>query len=174
MNAVSVRVVRTEDADPEVPLPSYQTEGAAGLDVSANLAPGDRANGFLLQPGERCLVPTGLRVQIPEGYEIQMRPRSGLALKQGLTLVNTPGTIDSDYRGEIGVIVINNGAQTVAVTHGMRIAQMVLAPVTRLVWQEADQIGASDRGEGGFGSTGTDPESTNIAPCSGTQAISAC
>jgi dUTP pyrophosphatase len=174
MNAVPVRVVRTEDADPGVPLPSYQTEGAAGLDICANLAPRNRATGLLLRPGERRLIPTGFRVQIPEGYEIQMRPRSGLALKQGLTLVNTPGTIDSDYRGEIGVIVINHGAQDVAVTHGMRIAQMVLAPVTRLVWQEADHIGASDRGEGGFGSTGTDTESTNIAPCSGRQATSAC
>jgi dUTP pyrophosphatase len=158
MNTVPVRVVRTEDSDPGVPLPSYQTDGAAGLDVSANLALGDRATGILLRPGERRLVPTGLRVQIPEGYEIQVRPRSGLALKQGLTLVNTPGTIDSDYRGEIGVILINHGAQTVTVTHGMRIAQMVLAPVTRLVWQEADGVGASARGEGGFGSTGATRE----------------
>ncbi len=174
MNPVPVRVVRTGDADPEVPLPSYQTAGAAGLDVSANLAPGDRATGLHLRPGERCLVPTGLRVEIPDGYEIQMRPRSGLALKQGLALVNSPGTIDSDYRGEIGVIVINHGAETVTVTHGMRIAQMVLAPVTRLVWREAEQVGASGRGEGGFGSTGTDSETTSKASCSDTQALGEC
>jgi dUTP pyrophosphatase len=163
MSAVPVRIARTTDADPEIPLPSYQTEGSAGLDVCANLVFGDRAAGFVLQPGERRLVPTGLRVEIPEGYEIQMRPRSGLALKQGLTLVNTPGTIDSDYRGEIGVILINHGAQPVTVTHGMRIAQMVLAPVTRLVWSEAVQVGSSARGEGGFGSTGTDSEGVQAA-----------
>jgi dUTP pyrophosphatase len=174
VNIVPVRVVRTEDADPAIPLPSYQTDGAAGLDVSANLTLGDRATGIILRPGERRLVPTGLRVQIPEGYEIQMRPRSGLALKQGLTLVNTPGTIDSDYRGEIGVILINHDAQTVTITHGMRVAQMVLAPVTRLVWQDADGVGASARGEGGFGSTGTAHESKSETPPSDRHASSEC
>jgi dUTP pyrophosphatase len=173
MSAVPVRVVRTEDADPRIPLPSYQTGGAAGLDICANLPIEDRATGLLLRPGERRLVPTGLRVQIPDGYEIQMRPRSGLALKQGLTLVNSPGTIDSDYRGEIGVILINHGAQTVTVTHGMRIAQMVLAPVTRLVWSEAGEVGASARGEGGFGSTGTDADGVPAARSAG-QTLSEC
>jgi dUTP pyrophosphatase len=167
MSAVPVRIARTEGADTQIPLPSYQTEVAAGLDVCANLPLGDRAKGLPLGPGERRLVPTGLRVQIPEGYEIQMRPRSGLALKDGLTLVNSPGTIDSDYRGEIGVILINHGAQAVAVTHGMRIAQMVLATVARLVWNEAGEVGPSARGEGGFGSTGTDADGVPAARSAG-------
>lgn len=132
------------------PLPAYQTDGAAGLDVCAHLAAETT-----LAPGERALIPTGLFVAIPKGYELQVRPRSGLAFKQGVSLVNTPGTIDSDYRGEIGVLLINHGHEPVTITPGMRIAQLVLAPVTRLVWQEVLALDETDRGAGGFGHTGT-------------------
>jgi dUTP pyrophosphatase len=125
------------------------------MDVAANLAVAARADGIAIAPGERVLVPTGLRLEIPPGYEVQMRPRSGLALREGLTLLNSPGTIDCDYRGEVGVILVNHGATSVTVRHGMRIAQMVLSPVVRLHWVEVEAVGESDRGAGGFGSTGT-------------------
>ena len=111
-------------------LPDYETEGAAGADLRANFADGAR-DGVVLAPGERALVPTGLRLAVPEGYEVQLRPRSGLALKHGITLPNSPGTIDSDYRGPLGVIVMNAGSAPFEVTHGMRIAQMVIAPVVQ-------------------------------------------
>jgi dUTP pyrophosphatase len=109
---------------------------------------------MVLAPGARAMVPTGLSVAIPEGYEIQVRPRSGLAAKHGLTCLNTPGTIDSDYRGEIKVILINLGAEPFTIARGERIAQLVLAPVTRLAWAETDSLDATSRGAGGFGSTG--------------------
>ena len=125
------------------------------MDLCANLAPGDRAGGLTLAPGRRALVPTGLALEIPAGHEVQVRPRSGLALRHGLTLLNSPGTIDSDYRGEVGVILINHGAEPVTIAHGMRIAQLVLAPVARIAWAEAAALAASARGAGGFGSTGT-------------------
>ncbi|MFT3975225.1 MAG: dUTP diphosphatase [Amaricoccus sp.] len=153
--AVPVRVLRLPSHDPALPLPAYATAGAAGFDFYASLPPQDRADGMTLAPGARALIPTGLAVEIPPGHELQVRPRSGLALRHGLALVNSPGTIDSDYRGEIGIIVINLGAGPVTLTHGMRIAQGVLAPVTRLTWVEADGLGDSARGTGGFGSTGT-------------------
>lgn len=153
--SVPVRVLRLPSHDPALPLPAYATTGAAGLDVFANLPPRDRADGLTLAPGARALIPTGLAVEIPPGFELQIRPRSGLALRHGLALVNSPGTIDSDYRGEVGVIVINHGAVPVTLGHGMRIAQAVLAPVTRLVWVAADSLDESARGAGGFGSTGT-------------------
>lgn len=156
MNAsVPVRVRRLPSHDPDLPLPAYATGGAAGLDISACLGTSDRDRGIELAPGARTLVPTGIAVEIPEGYELQIRPRSGLALRHGLALVNSPGTIDSDYRGEIGIILVNLGTEAVKITHGMRVAQAVLAPVIRLVWVEADALGESSRGEGGFGSTGT-------------------
>lgn len=132
-------------------LPAYETAGSAGMDVRAAVP--DREP-VILAPGQRALVPTGLSVAIPEGYEIQVRPRSGLAAKHGLTCLNTPGTIDSDYRGEIKVILINLGAEPFTIQRGERIAQLVLAPVTRLVWSQADQLGETERGAGGFGSTG--------------------
>lgn len=144
---------RLPDADPTVPLPAYETAGAAGADVRANFAEAERG-GVTLAPGERRLVPTGLACEIPKGFEVQVRPRSGLALKHGLTLVNTPGTIDSDYRGPLGVILINLGAEPVTVGHGERIAQLVVAPVVQARFAEADRLAASDRGAGGFGSTG--------------------
>ena len=151
--AVAVR--RLAHRDPALPLPAYASAGAAGMDLCASLAPGDRALGLTLQPGARALVPSGLALEIPPGHEVQLRPRSGLALRQGLTLLNSPGTIDSDYRGEVGVILINHGAEPVTIAHGMRIAQMVLAPVARIAWREAETLEGSVRGAGGFGSTGT-------------------
>ncbi|EDZ45042.1 dUTP diphosphatase [Leisingera daeponensis] len=148
---VTIRVIHEEAADRDVPLPSYETAGAAGADVRANLP--DR--GFLvLQPGERALVPTGLRIEIPAGYEVQIRPRSGLALKHGITLPNTPGTIDSDYRGPLGVILLNAGQEPFQIAHGDRIAQMVVAPVLQARFEPAEALSATARGAGGFGSTG--------------------
>ncbi len=141
--------------DPALPMPDYATAGAAGMDICACLAPELRQTGLVLAPGVRALVPTGLAVEIPEGFEIQVRPRSGLALREGIALVNSPGTIDSDYRGEIGVIVINHGQSPVTIAHGMRIAQIVPAAVPRILWRSADVLGESARGAGGFGSTGT-------------------
>lgn len=132
-------------------LPSYETIGSAGMDVRAAVSQEDP---ILLQAGERAMIPTGLSVAIPQGYEIQVRPRSGLAAKHGLTCLNTPGTIDSDYRGEIKVILINLGQDAFTIKRGERIAQLVLAPVTQLAWQEVDALDETDRGAGGFGSTG--------------------
>ena len=130
-----------------LPLPSYATHGAAGMDVVS-------AEDLALLPGQRHAVATGFKVAIPEGYEIQVRPRSGLALKHGITVHNTPGTIDSDYRGELKVIMINHGAEAFAIARGDRIAQLVLAPVTQAAWQEVQELDDTVRGEGGFGSTG--------------------
>ena len=135
----------------DLPIPRYETAGAAGLDLQAAV-PADAP--LTLKPGARALVPTGLTMALPVGFEAQVRPRSGLALKQGVTLVNTPGTIDSDYRGEIGVILINHGQEDVVVTRGMRIAQLVIAPVVQALLVEVDALDPSDRGAGGFGSTG--------------------
>ncbi|MXU64467.1 dUTP diphosphatase [Rhodobacteraceae bacterium KN286] len=150
----AVAIARLPEADPAVTLPDYQTGGAAGMDVRANFPPADRDAGLVLAPGARGLVPAGFRVAIPDGYELQVRPRSGLALKQGVFLINAPGTIDSDYRGPVGILIGNFGDAPVAVTHGMRIAQLVLAPVTRCRWQEAASLDETARGSGGFGSTG--------------------
>ena len=147
----TVQLTWTEEADQGLPLPSYETTGAAGADLRANLP--DRAD-VTLQPGARALIPTGLRVAIPEGFEMQVRPRSGLALKQGLTLVNTPGTIDSDYRGPLGILVINHGAEPVIITHGQRIAQAVVAPMVQARFEIAVALSDTERGTGGFGSTG--------------------
>ena len=144
-------MVHDEGADRAVPLPSYETAGAAGADLRANF--GDRG-AATLDPGERRLVPTGLRIEIPDGYEVQIRPRSGLALKHGVTLPNAPGTIDSDYRGPLGVIVMNAGSEPFTIAHGDRIAQMVVAPVTRAQFELADELTGTSRGAGGFGSTG--------------------
>jgi len=148
---VVIRVCHDDGADTSVALPSYESTGAAGADVRANLPDRGRVT---LQPGERALVPTGLRMEIPEGYEVQIRPRSGLALKHGITLANAPGTIDSDYRGPLGVIVMNAGQQMFEVAHGDRIAQMVLAPVLQARFALVDELDVTQRGAGGFGSTG--------------------
>lgn len=149
-----VRVQREDWADPAVPLPAYATAGAAGADLRANLRPEDRETGFILDPLHRAIIPTGLIVEIPEGFEGQIRPRSGLALKHGLSLPNSPGTIDSDYRGPMGVLLINLGAEPVVIGHGERIAQLVIAPVARARFEIAGDLSASARGAGGFGSTG--------------------
>ena len=149
-----IRVMREDWADPSVPLPSYETAGAAGADVRANLPLELRDVGFLLGSMERKVVPTGLRVEIPQGYEIQIRPRSGLALKHGISLPNTPGTIDSDYRGPLGVLLINLGAEPFRVAHGERIAQLIVAPVVQAGFELAEALGETARRVGGFGSTG--------------------
>lgn len=149
-----IRTIHDDWADTRVPLPSYETAGAAGADLRANLRPEDRAAGLTLAPMARLIVPTGLRVEIPEGFEMQIRPRSGLAFKHGLTLVNTPGTIDSDYRGPLGVLMINLGAEPFVIAHGDRVAQAVVAPVVRATYRVAEGLGDTARGAGGFGSTG--------------------
>lgn len=148
---VTIRVKYEDGADRSVPLPSYETAGAAGADLRANLP--DRGE-IVLGPGARALVPTGLRIEIPEGHEVQVRPRSGLALKHGVTLPNTPGTIDSDYRGPLGVIVMNAGQEAFTITHGDRIAQMIVAPVVQALFEVQDTLSDTARGTGGFGSTG--------------------
>ena len=154
MTAPVLRVLREPGADPDVPLPVYATAGAAGADIRANLAEPDRALGLALEPMERRIVPTGLRLEIPEGYEAQIRPRSGLALRHGLTLVNTPGTIDADYRGPLGVLMVNLGDRPYVISHGERIAQMIVAPVVQVRFEETAALGETARGTGGFGSTG--------------------
>ncbi len=132
-------------------LPAYETADAAGLDLRAAVATDSPVT---LQPGDRALVPTGLAVAIPSGYEIQVRPRSGLALKKGVTCLNSPGTVDADYRGELCVILINHGREPFVINRGERIAQAVIAPVTRLAWAPVDELPPTARGAGGFGSTG--------------------
>jgi dUTP pyrophosphatase len=145
---IDVRVRRLPHAE-GLPLPVYATTGAAGADLCAAV---DAE--VVIEPGSRCAVPTGLVVEIPDGFEAQVRPRSGLALRRGLTIINAPGTIDSDYRGELKVLLVNLGAESIAIARGDRIAQMVVAPVTRAVFVEAADVTPSDRGSGGFGSTG--------------------
>ncbi|MEO9899988.1 dUTP diphosphatase [Nisaea sp.] len=134
----------------DLPLPEYQTPDSAGMDLMAAIS-----EDVILAPGERALIPTGLSIALPPGFEAQVRPRSGLALRNGVTQVNTPGTIDADYRGEIGVILINHGQVPFTVTRGMRIAQMLVAPVIQARWQEVEELDETARGSGGFGSTGT-------------------
>ncbi len=145
MKKIAVRITNTSSN----PLPAYATPSSAGLDVRAALeAP------VILAPGERMLVPTGLRVALPDGYELQMRPRSGLALRSGITLLNSPGTIDADYRGEIGVILINHSSEPFTIAPGDRICQMVPMEVPQIEWLAVDSLDDTERGEGGFGHTG--------------------
>lgn len=148
---VEIAVTWEDGADRSLGLPVYASAGAAGADLRANLP--DRG-GLTLAPGARALVPTGLRIALPAGYEAQIRPRSGLALKHGITLPNAPGTIDADYRGPLGVIVMNAGDKPFEIRHGDRIAQMVVAPVVQARFAEADALDDTARGAGGFGSTG--------------------
>jgi dUTP pyrophosphatase len=143
---IDIEVKRLSNGE-GLPLPSYASEGAAGLDVVA-------ADDLILAPGARCAVATGFAIAIPEGYEVQVRPRSGLALKHGITCLNTPGTIDSDYRGEVKVILANLGSEPFEVRRGERIAQLVPAPVLRAAFREVDELDSTERGAGGFGSTG--------------------
>ena len=130
-------------------LPEIQTNFSAGVDLLAAIG-----NTLVVKPSERKIVPTGISIALPEGYEAQIRPRSGLAIKNGISVLNTPGTIDSDYRGEIGVILINFGNNTFKIEHGMRIAQMVVSPVVSITWKETDELSKTTRGNKGFGSTG--------------------
>lgn len=146
-----VRVLRLAHHDPALPLPAYATEGAAGADLTACLP--DRG-ALRLAPGARALVPTGLALAIPAGWEGQVRPRSGLALRLGVTVANAPGTIDADYRGELGVLLVNLGPDPAEIRHGERIAQLVLAPVARAGFRPVAALDATARAEGGFGSTG--------------------
>jgi len=143
----TVKIMRVGDVD--VPLPEYKTSGAAGMDLAAAVA-----EPIVILPGERKLIPTGLAIALPPGHEAQIRPRSGLALKHGVTVLNAPGTIDEDYRGPIGVVLINHGQDDFEVTRGERIAQMVIAPVTRAALEAVDSLDDTDRGAGGYGSTG--------------------
>jgi dUTP pyrophosphatase len=145
----SIAIVRLPEGE-GLPLPAYMSDGAAGADVVAAVA-----EDLILAPGARALVPTGFALEVPAGYEVQVRPRSGLALKAGVTCLNSPGTIDSDYRGPVGVILVNHGEQPFVVRRGDRIAQLVVAPVARASFGEAGVLAASVRGDGGFGSTGS-------------------
>ena len=150
MRGIDIRLMRFTHGK-DLPLPAYQSEHAAGLDLLAavpSTAP------IMIAPGTRVLVPTGLAIALPDGYEAQVRPRSGLAARHGLAIVNSPGTIDADYRGEIQVLLINLGSELVTITRGMRIAQLVIAPVVRAHIVEAESLDKTSRGSGGFGSTG--------------------
>lgn len=147
MNTVNVKIKKLENFKGE--LPAYQSEGASGFDIRAQLN-----TPMVLNPGERAMVPTGLSFEIPLGFEIQARPRSGLAAKQGLTVLNTPGTIDADYRGEVKIIIINLGQEPVQIQDQERCAQLVIAPVYQAQFQVVDTLGDTARGAGGFGSTG--------------------
>lgn len=151
MADLAVRVAWLDGADQSLGLPTYTTSGAAGMDLRANFS--DRAP-ITLTPGETALIPTGLSLEIPPGFEAQVRPRSGLALRHGITIPNSPGTIDSDYRGPVGVILANGGMTPFEVAHGDRIAQIVFAPVMQVAWDQSKALDDSDRGTGGFGSTG--------------------
>ena len=146
-----IRLAWADGADQAIGLPTYETSGAAGADLRANFADGQTVT---LDAGARALIPTGLRMAIPNGFEVQIRPRSGLALKHGISMVNAPGTIDSDYRGPVGVILINHADAPFDVTHGMRIAQMVMAPVIQAEFEVVGALDEMDRGAAGFGSTG--------------------
>jgi dUTP pyrophosphatase len=139
--------------DPALDAPAYASAGAAGADLRACLPPETRAEGVTLAPLGRALIPTGLAAAVPEGFELQIRPRSGLALRKGVTVLNSPGTVDSDYRGEIAVVLVNLGDAPAVVVHGERIAQAVLAAVAKAEWREGP-LDETDRGDGGFGSTG--------------------
>jgi dUTP pyrophosphatase len=150
MTARITAAIKRLPAAHDLPLPAYQTAHAAGMDLCAAVE-----SDVVLAPGERALVPTGYAIALPPGFEAQVRPRSGLALKNGVTVLNSPGTIDADYRGEVGVILINLGEAPFTISRGSRIAQMVVTPVTALAWQETDALSETDRGAGGFGSTGT-------------------
>jgi dUTP pyrophosphatase len=151
MSQSNLRIsIRRFPGTEDLPLPSYQTAGSAGMDLYAAVT-----EPVTLAPGERTAIPTGVAVAVPMGYEAQVRARSGLARKQGVALVNAPGTVDSDYRGEVCVLIINLGQETVTIQRGERIAQMVICPVLRVEWEEVTELDETDRGAGGFGHTGT-------------------
>jgi dUTP pyrophosphatase len=148
--SLQIRIQRLPHSE-GLPLPAYETHGAAGMDLRAAVAEDEP---MTLRPGSRALVPTGLCIAVPQGFEAQVRPRSGLAARQGITCLNTPGTVDSDYRGEVKVILINLGEEDAVIRRGERIAQMVICPVVQAVWAESESLDETSRGAGGFGSTG--------------------
>ncbi|MEH6546170.1 MAG: dUTP diphosphatase [Sneathiella sp.] len=148
MNNVNISVSRLPH-NLDLPLPSYETAQSAGMDLRAAVS-----SNVEIPPGGRALIPTGLKIALPNGFEVQIRPRSGLALKKGITLPNSPGTIDADYRGELGIILLNMGEETFIIERGDRIAQMIVAPVIQASWNETESLDETARGEGGFGSTG--------------------
>lgn len=149
---IIVKVKKLSHYDESFSLPTYETSGAAGADIRASLGPGES---LLIKPGERVLIPTGLSMEIPLGFEIQVRPRSGLSFKTGLMVLNSPGTIDSDYRGEVKIILGNLGHVEEVINHGDRVAQIILAPVTQALYEEShEDLTTTTRGAGGFGSTG--------------------
>ena len=147
-NPVTVQIAQEPDCE-DIPLPAYETEHAAGMDLRAAVQ-----ESISLEPGARALVPTGIRIALPEGYEAQVRPRSGLAIRHGISMVNAPGTVDADFRGELRVILINHGEEPFTIRRGDRIAQMIVAPITRIAWQPVQDLPESTRGSGGFGHTG--------------------
>jgi dUTP pyrophosphatase len=146
---IKIRISRTNPGTSDIPLPTYATSDSSGMDICAAVE-----KEMFVKDGETALVPTGLSIEVPDGYEAQIRPRSGLALKQGITVLNSPGTIDSDYRGEVRIILSNFGGKDFLIHRGDRIAQMVIAPVVQAVWQEVPDLAGTKRGTGGFGHTG--------------------
>ena len=151
MNQINIKISRTNLSVCDIPLPAYATEGSSGMDIHAAVD-----SNITIKPGEIVLVPAGFHIEIPQGYEAQVRPRSGLAIKHGIGILNSPGTIDSYYRGEVKLILTNLGKEEFVIRRGDRIAQLVVAPVVRAVWQEVNSVQATSRGEGGFGHTGKD------------------
>lgn len=150
---VTVHITRTDERNSDIGIPAYATDGSAGMDLCAAIE-----KDISLKPGERYLVPTGFAIALPIGYEAQVRPRSGLAIKQGIGVLNAPGTIDSDYRGEVKVILINHGQSDVVIKRGDRIAQMIVSRYERIEWEEVDILSETERGDGGFGHTGVRPK----------------
>jgi dUTP pyrophosphatase len=148
MEKIKLKITRLRN-NQDLPLPSYATDGSAGMDIYA-----DVENDIVIKPGEIALIPTGIAIELPPGYEAQIRPRSGLAINHGITLLNTPGTIDSDYRGEIKIILINLGKKEFVVKRGDRIAQMIISKYAKVEWEEVKELNTTQRGAGGFGHTG--------------------
>jgi len=150
LSTVNVKICRLDPSKDDVPLPSYSTPGSAGMDVCAGVE-----SDIIISPGETVLIPTGFSIELPEGYEAQIRPRSGLAIKHQIGILNSPGTIDSDYRGEVKIMLSNFGEKTFIINRGDRIAQMIIHRYEKAKWEEVDKLNDTRRGEGGFGHTGT-------------------
>jgi len=155
MKNLDIQITYLQNADRNISLPVYETSQSSGMDLRANLIEDNRVNGISLQAKKWLLIPTGLAISMPIGYEAQIRPRSGLAFKHGVSVLNSPGTIDADYRGELGVLLINHGEDEFHINHGDRIAQIVFAPVIQVVWKQVANLDKSSRDANGFGSTGT-------------------
>ncbi|MCY4445451.1 MAG: dUTP diphosphatase [Rhodobacteraceae bacterium] len=153
---VNVRILRVDGSDSTIPLPVYQSQNSSGCDLHANLKLEQQKSGIIIPKTSWQLVPTGLAIVLPEGFEAQIRSRSGLALYHGITVMNSPGTIDSDYRGEVGVILLNQGTDDYLINHGDRIAQLVIAQTSQVKWATINELPHTERGENGFGSTGRD------------------